>query len=93
MKHGRKLSFLSSTVGETCGQFAITYDDFIANMKSVTKTKMDNVFSEEKLSDMFMDDEDKTASHLLQRYKQKVEDEIRAETRATNDQAADWEAF
>lgn len=93
MKHGRKLSFLSSTVGETCGQFAITYDDFIANMKSVTKTKMDNVFSEEKLSDMFMDDEDKTASHLLQRYKQKVDDEIRAETMATNDQAANWEAF
>ncbi len=90
MKHGRKISFLSSSVGETCGQFAITYDDFISNMKSVTKTKMDDVFNEEKLSDMFKEDEDKTASHLLQRYQQKVNDEIAADRRATAAAADTW---
>ena len=90
MKHGRTMSFLSSSVGETCGQFAITYDDFLANMRSVTKTKMTDVFSEEKLADMFKEDEDGTMPDLLKKYRQKVFDEKERDLQAINDRAADW---
>ncbi len=46
MKHGRTLSFLSSHVGQTCGQFAIKYEDFLRNMSGITKTTIGEAFTE-----------------------------------------------